>query len=281
MGFWYAYGEDWKEYVVTQNTGNNHQRGHTKKNTAVRHEFLLPEEAFVTEVKEATPNTIFELSRGNLDAFMKRFVKKAHRYTLPQVLEMAFTNMVTEGERGAILDELSEKDERVREYVDMIQEYVEADALAELGERIGICGSDCENNEDNLIKGVVTYMRKNYKRVLSGYSPSREAQTQDQIHLLDWGAFWRDVSRKVGGIEFHSDLFDMDSWEDVWLPWADKLSVRSGVVFHPSRFRGGILMEQLASQVMGGSRSRRRQEGRTRRRQETTRRKRQAGSRRR
>ncbi len=264
MGFWYAYGEDWKEYVHAQHTGNNNQRGHTKKNTAVRHAFLLPEEAFVTEMKEASPHTILELSKANLDAFMKRFVKKTHRHTLRQVLEMAFMKMGTEGEPGRILQELSEKDEELGKFVKDVQEMMEEDMYAELMDWMGMM----VDSDDVLEKGLVQYVFTHFKRTLSGYSPSREAQTYDQIHLFDWGAFWRDVSRKVGGVEFHSDLFDTDSWENVWLPWTDKLSVRSGVVFHPSRFRGGILMEQLASQVMGGAKGRR-----------TRRRRRQAGSR--
>jgi len=277
MGFWYAYGEDWKEYVHAQNTGNNNQRGHTKKNTAVRHVFLLPEEAFVTEMKEASPHMILELSKANLDAFMKRFVKKTHRHTLRQVLEIAFMKMGTEGGPGHILHELSEKDEGLGQFVKDVQEMMEEDMYAELMDWMGMMEED-----DVLEKGLVQYVFTHFKRTLSGYSPSREAQTYDEIHLFDWGAFWTDVSRKIGGVEFHSDLFDVDSWEKIWLPWADKLSVRSGVIFHPSRFRGGTLVEQLASQVMGGTRSRRRQEGRTRRqrRQETTRRKRQAESRR-
>lgn len=260
MGFWYAYGEDWKEYVHAQNIGNNKQKGHTKKNTAVRHTFLLPEEAFVTESKEATPNTILELSNANLDAFMKHFVKKAHHRTLAQVLEMAFTKMGTEGSPGHILIELSEKDEKLGQFVNDVQEMMEEDMYAELMDWMGMM-----NEDDVLEKGLVHYVVTHFKRTLSGYSPSREAQTHDQIHMFDWGAFWRDVSRQVGGIEFHSDLFAIDSWKKVWLPWTDKLSVRSGVIFHPSHFRGGIRMEQLASQAMGGSHSRRKRQGHTRR----------------
>jgi hypothetical protein len=76
--------------------------------------------------------------------------------------------------------------------------------------------------------------------------------------MYNWNKFWNKVSNTVGGIEFHTDLFDIKKWEDIHIPWTGKIEIRSGVIFHPSTFRNGILKEQLKLQQMfGGKKTKR------------------------
>jgi len=87
MGFWYAYGEDWKHFVNTGKAGLN------KVYTTFRYEFTLPESTFITNVDDASPDYIFELSQSNFDVFMKKYAKHAYNVSKRNMLELALYSL--------------------------------------------------------------------------------------------------------------------------------------------------------------------------------------------
>ena len=230
-GFWYAYGDVWKEAIESGRPGLAGRR-----NTPLhRYEFQLPESAFVSAVEDMTPDTIFELGRDNLNAFMQRFVRPAHQRRMDQVgvVKQALTMMVQEGE-SSVFAEWAAADEVFGDYYEDLK-YEMMDKL-NAGENINLA--------------------KEARKILRGFPELRAsplALRGDRILLFDWVAFWKDVARAVGGVEFHEDVLGVRTWGDVELTWTGVLGIPSGVVFHPNRFREGVMVRQL---TQGGLRAR-------------------------
>ena len=103
MGFWYAYGTNWRNIVKEGKTGRS------SNTVALRYEFTLPDNAFVTELKSATKDTIFQLSASNLDEFMKNFDRDEYRYPFNKLIETAVYILVKD-EKSDILEELENRD---------------------------------------------------------------------------------------------------------------------------------------------------------------------------
>ena len=101
---------------------------------------------------------------------------------------------------------------------------------------------------------VVANINTTFPTLLSTFSPSQNALKRDRLSLFDWRAFWETVSKLVGGVEFQEDLLDIKKWNDLELIWTGPIAIHSGVIFKPSIFRGGILIEQLRMQTAGGKR---------------------------
>lgn len=224
LGFWYAYGTNWKNLVESGKIDRS------RNTVALQYEMTLPEEAFVSDVESATSDTILELSAANLDAFMKRFHNDAYRYSKKEIIHQAFVKFVKEGD-SAVLNELAEADNTgtFHEHLDEIRE--EIDNVNNL------------NNLPDYEKEAYEY----YSELFEHVNPSPAALRSDQILNYEWDKFWENVASSVGGVEFHTNLFTIHKWKKkkLWLPWTDKLDVRSGVIFHPSTFRDGILVEQI------------------------------------
>jgi hypothetical protein len=231
-GFWYAYGEIWKQLI---NTG---KAGLKKENASFKYEFRLPESAFVSTLADASLDTIFELSKSNLNEFMQHFVKEEHRISMSNddLMEHAFTVMIQEGD-SAILDELSDANPAFMKYYESLKNRLE---------------EQFEDGVEINLKKVIKNINKKFPTLLSSFSSSRKALERDHLFLFNWRAFWKTVSESVGGVEFHEDLLEIDEWKDLHLTWTRPLEIHSGVIFRPSSFRNGILMEQLRMQMAGG-----------------------------
>ena len=228
-GFWYAYGEIWKQLVHSGTISR------TKENTSFKYEFRLPDSAFVETIAAASRDTIFKLSSTNLNEFMHRFVREGHHTptTKNKIIEHALKVMIQCG-GSAILAELSATDDDFMTY------------YQELDDRIA-------DEEEIKIKKEIKKMNK-FSTLLSTFSPSREALYEDGVSLFNWRAFWKTVSELVGGVEFDNDVITIDTWNDLHLTWTHPIASPSGVIFNPSTFRGGILIEQLRMQTAGGKR---------------------------
>lgn len=222
FGFWYAYGTNWKNLVEKNPSGK--KTGHSANTIALRYDIQLPEEAFVSEVNHAGSDTILMLSADNLEAFMERFHRDTYRYSTDQIIGMAFYIFGKDGE-SAILNELADIDEtgEFRAYLDDIHERLDEEEEPEYAEE----ASD------------------RFSELFDLVNPSREALQNDRILSYDWSSFWEGVARSIGGVEFQSDLFAIEEWNKLWLPWTSKLDVRSGVIFYPSKFRNNTLVEQI------------------------------------
>jgi len=222
LGFWYAYGTNWKNLVESGKTGRS------RNTVALQYEMTLPEEAFVSDVESATSDTILELSAANLDAFMTRFHNDAYRSSKKEIIHQAFIKFVKEGD-SAVLNELAESDNTgmFHEHLDEIREE--------------IANVDDLNNLPDYENEAYEYFFELFEKV----DPSPGALRSDQMLNYDWTTFWKNVASSVGGVEFHTNLFTIHEWKKLWLPWTDKLDVRSGVIFHPSTFRDGIVVEQI------------------------------------
>jgi hypothetical protein len=225
-GFWYAYGETWKKEI------NSGKARRDKENTSFKYEFRLPESAFVSTIADISRDTIFELSSGNLDEFMQHFVKKEHHISMTknEIIEHALFMKKRDGD-SAILTELS----RVNSV--FMTEYKKL--------KKQMAGKKIKNKSE---------IEKTFSELLSTFSPSQKALKGDGLSLFDWRAFWKTVSESVGGIEFHEDLLTIDTWNDLHLTWTRPIAIHSGVIFNPSTFRGGMLIEQLRIQTAGGKR---------------------------
>lgn len=222
LGFWYAYGTNWRNLVETGKTGRS------ANTVAFRYKITLPEESFVTEVKSATPDTILVLSTLNLDAFMKRFHSKKYRYSAEKVIRDAFRVFTEDGDSN-VLRELAEEDKtgEFRAFLDEARKEIEI-----------------EEDPDNLPDyGEVAY--ESFSEFIDASHPSPEALRADGILTYNWASFWKDVASSIGGVEFHTDLFAIKEWNGLWLPWTDKLDVLSGVIFHPNTFHNGVLVEHI------------------------------------
>ena len=231
-GFWYAYGDAWKEAIESGRAGLA-----LREETLVhRYEFQLPESAFVSAVEDVTPDTIFELRQDNLNAFMQRFLRPEYRLTMDMagVVQQALTMMIQEGE-SAVFAEWAATNDAFQDYYDELM-YVMTDKLN--------AGEDV-----NVAKEARKILRR-FPRLRA--SPS--AMRGDRILSMNWVAFWNDVALIVGGVEFHADILGVRTWGDVELTWTGVLGIPSGVVFHPTRFREGVLVRQL---LQGGFRSKR------------------------
>ena len=225
-GFWYAYGETWKKEI------NSGKARRDKENTSFKYEFRLPESAFVSTIADTSGDTIFELSSENLDEFMHHFVKEEHHIymTKNEIIEHALSRKAHDGE-STILTELSVVNPVfMTEYRKLKKQMV---------------GKKIKNKSE---------IEKTFSELLSTFSPSQKALKGDRLSLFDWRAFWKTVSESVGGIEFHEDLLTIDTWNDLHLTWTGPIAIHSGVIFKPSIFRGGILIEQLRIQTAGGKR---------------------------
>ena len=233
-GFWYAYGTNWQEYIISEPQGKR-----TKENTQFRYEFTLPEETFVTDVEDAMPDTILQVSKANLDSFMRKFVKKSHRHTAYDVVKRAFEDRIKSGKSSSVIDELAAKDDKFKENLPTLSK--------------------------SSIGTIVKKIKKEYASLLNHYTPSIKALQEDNNINYDWVFFWEDVSNAIGGIEFQSDLLDVDEWDGIWLSWTRPLSIKSGVIFRPTKFRDGILQEQIKSQYMNGGNRKGKQTRRKRR----------------
>lgn len=244
LGFWYAYDTDWKNLVEKGETGRS------MNTVALKYEMTLPEEFFVSDIEKAKPNTIFELSYANLDAFMKKFHRDDYRSSENEIIRQAFIKFVKDGD-STVLNELAEADNTGNfiEHLDEIKE-----EIANLND---------QNNLPDYGNEAYEYFFELFEQV----DPSPEALRSDQILNYDWASFWENVASSVGGVEFHTNLFTIKKWNGLWLPWRDQLDVRSGVIFHPSKFGDGILVEQIlkVDPVATKSGGRRRTRRRTRR----------------
>lgn len=225
-GFWYAYGETWKKEI------NSGKARRDKENTSFKYEFRLPESAFVSTIADISRDTIFELSSGNLDEFMQHFVKKEHHISMTknEIIEHALFMKAHDGD-SAILTELSRVNSVfMTKYKNLKKQMA-----------------------DKKIKNK-SEIEKTFSELLSTFSPSQKALKRDRLSLFDWRAFWKTVSESVGGIEFHEDLLTIDTWNNLELTWTRPIAIHSGVIFNPSTFRGGILIQQLRIQPAGGKR---------------------------
>lgn len=222
MGLWYAYGEEWKNVVNAGKAGRN------KNATTFRYEFTLPESTFIENFEDESPDKIFELSQSNFDVFMEKYAKDEYRTSKDMILEKALTSMAMDGE-SAVLKELSSKD---KAFVKFVKRAI---------------------REDRDIEEIIDEIKENFPKIFAELSPSNKALELDYILIYDWANFWEDVSKTWGGIEFYADLFEIDTWRGISLPWTSKLDIRSGVIFYPSTFRKGILLEQLRATVLGGN----------------------------
>lgn len=254
-GFWYAYGTDWKNMVEAK------QLSHlSSKKISLRYEVTLPDNVFVKNVGSITPNTILILSASNLDAFMKRFHKPAYKFSPASILESAFYRLIESGD-SSILHEVAKKDEsgRFRDYLIEIQEEIEA----------------TEDPEDILDYSELA--AESFPELFENLHPSKNALHRDNLHDYDWVAFWENVATSIGGVEFDTDLFSIEEWNGIFLPWTSELDIYSGVIFHPSTFRDGEVIKQLVesgpvSEKRGGRRrTYRSQKGKSRRRRNQTR----------
>jgi hypothetical protein len=225
-GFWYAYGEAWKQLI------NSGKARRDKENTSFKYEFRLPESTFVKTIADTTLDTIFELSSENLDEFMQHFVKKEHHIymTKNEIIEHALSMKAHDGD-STILTELS------------VVNPVFMTEYRKLKKQM--TGKKIKNKSE---------IEKTFSELLSTFSPSQKALKGDRLSLFDWRAFWKTVSESVGGIEFHENLLTIDTWNDLHLTWTGPIAIHSGVIFKPSIFRGGILIEQLRIQTAGGKR---------------------------
>ena len=225
-GFWYAYGETWKKEI------NSGKARRDKENTSFKYEFRLPESAFVSTIADTSRDTIFELSSENLDEFMLRFVREEHHIpiTKNEIIEHALY-MKAHDRDSRILTELSGVNPVfMTEYKKLKKQ---------------MAGKKIKNKSE---------IEKTFSELLSTFSPSQAALKGDRLSLFDWRAFWKTVSESVGGIEFHENLLTIDTWNDLHLTWTRPIAIHSGVIFNPSTFRGGMLIEQLRIQTTGGKR---------------------------
>jgi hypothetical protein len=225
-GFWYAYGETWKKEI------NSGKARRDKENTSFKYEFRLPESTFVSTIADTSPDTIFELSSENLDEFMQHFVKKEHHIymTKNEIIEHALFMKAHDGD-STILTELSVVNPVFMTEYRKLKKQMAAKKIKNKSE-----------------------IEKTFSELLSTFSPSHKALMGDRISLFDWREFWKTVSESVGGIEFHENLLTIDTWNDLHLTWTGPIAIHSGVIFKPSIFRGGILIEQLRIQTAGGKR---------------------------
>ena len=229
-GFWYAYGEAWKQLI------NSGEARRDKENTSFKYEFSLPDSAFVSTIADVSPHTIFELSSGNLDEFMQHFVREEHHISITkdEIIEHALCMKAQDGD-STILTELS----RVNPV--FMTEYRKL--------KKQMASKKIKNKSE---------IEKTFSELLSTFSPSHNALKGDGVSLFDWRAFWKTVSESVGGVEFQEDVLTIDVWNDLELIWTGPIAIHSGVIFKPSIFRGGILMDQLRMQTSGGKRYTRR-----------------------
>jgi hypothetical protein len=227
MGFWYAYGEDWKHLVNSGKAGRD-------RGTTYRYIFTLPESTFITNVADVTLDKILELSKSNLDAFMKKYAKDKyrHRRSKDEALKMAFELLIRDG-GSAVLNELIEDDEDFGVF----------------------CEELMDEDNPNLTK-IIKKVKNEFPHIISKFKPSDKALASDHVSPYFWAQFWEDVSKTLGGIEFHTDLFNIDTWNDIYLPWTGTLGIRSGVMFHPDTFSNGVIMEQFQATVFGGNKRR-------------------------
>lgn len=225
-GFWYAYGETWKKEI------NSGKARRNKENTSFKYEFRLPESAFVSTIADTSRDTIFELSSRNLDEFMQHFVKKEHHISMTknEIIEHALFMKAHDGD-STILTELSGVNPVFMTEYRKLKKQMTAKKIKNKSE-----------------------IEKTFSELLSTFSPSHKALKGDRLSLFDWREFWKTVSESVGGIEFHEDLLTIDTWNDLHLTWTGPIAIHSGVIFNPSTFRGGMLIEQLRIQTAGGKR---------------------------
>lgn len=242
-GLWYAYGEDWKEFI------KNKKSGHTVNNTKFRYEFTLPEDTFITDVNKESLNSILVLSKENFDNFMETYINQKDKYSMYQIVETAINKTPQDG-KSSILSEIANilKDDVFDEY------YQHLINLYNFEDNNGNYQDNDNKNNDNInIEDIREIL---FDRIPEDYVPSNEALKDDRIIMYNWKKFWNNVSNKVGGIEFDKDLFDIKKWRDIHIPWIDKIEIRSGIIFHPSTFRDGILKKQLELQQMVGGKKR-------------------------
>ena len=215
-GFWYAYGETWKQLI------NSGKAGRNKANTSFRYEFRLPESAFVETIADASTDTIFKLSAGNRNEFMQQFVREEHHISKAQMIESAFIVKIQEGDSAILAELLAANPKFKRDHTKL---------------------------KKRLLRGEEINFEKEINN-LSTFSPSQRALRGDGLFLFNWRAFWKTVSESVGGVEFQEDLLTIDKWNDLHLTWTQPIAIHSGVIFHPTTFRDGILIKQLQNQLL-------------------------------
>ena len=162
---------------------------------------------------------------------MEKYAKDEYRTSKDMILEKALSSMAMDGE-SAVLKELSSKD---KAFVKFVKRAI---------------------HEDRDIEEIIDEIKENFPKIFAELSPSNRALELDDILIYDWANFWEDVSKTCGGIEFYVDLFEIDTWRGISLPWTSKLDIRSGVIFYPSTFRNGILVEQMHATAFGGNKRR-------------------------
>lgn len=225
MGFWYAYGTNWRNIVKEGKTGRS------SNTVALRYEFTLPDNAFVTELKSATKDTIFQLSASNLDEFMKNFDRDEYRYPFNKLIETAVYILVKD-EKSDILEELENRDKtgKFRKFLKKMIKDIKKDYKKGIEPDYGM---------------HFELLFDNFYDFLDSNPPSLKALRADNINNYNWESFWKDVSDRIGGIEFSKDLFTINEWNGIWLSWTDKLDIRSGVIFHPNIFRDEIVKKKI------------------------------------
>ncbi len=230
MGFWYAYGQDWKDYINANE--EEKKSGRSKENTTYRYEFTVPEEAFTRDIKAASPHMILELSKANLDEFMITFFNKKESYVgTTFVIEQSLDQYRLKG-KNAVIEELFSKNEEFRVFLE----------------------EKLSSKKKVSVKTIVKDAKAKFPALFQNYFPSIQAQKAYGASICLWSDLWSNVGSAFGGVEFQSDLFDIESWNEIWLPWTSVLDIRSGAVFRPTKFRDGILSEQLKAQTMEGGR---------------------------
>jgi hypothetical protein len=233
IGFWYAYGQDWKNYI-NKNNDDEKKSGRSKENTSYRYEFTIPESAFVKNIKEASLHTILELSKSNLDEFMRIFYDKNDSLIgSNHLIEQSLDNYRLYN-KSLIIEELLSKSEEFKVF---------------LNEKLS-------SKKKASVKSIIKEANTKFPKFLSTYFPSIQAQKEYGGTIYLWSDFWMKVGNLFGGVEFHNDLFDIESWEDIWLPWTSVISIRSGVIFHSTSFLDGILSKQLKAHTMEGGKKR-------------------------
>jgi hypothetical protein len=247
MGFWYAYGQDWKNYI---NKDEEKKSGRSTENTTYRYEFTVPEEAFTTDIKAASPHAILELSKANLDEFMRTFFNKKESYVgTTFVMEQSLDQYRLKG-KSVVIEELLSKNEEFRVFLE----------------------EKLSSKKRVSVKTIIKDAKAKFPALFQNYFPSIQAQKDYGAGMCLWSDLWSNVGDAFGGVEFHTDLFETESWNEIWLPWTSVLDIRSGVIFRPTKFRDGILSQQLSAQSMEGGRRKAKQTRRRQRNRRKTRR---------
>ena len=270
IGFWYAYGNEWKDLYVKLNP---------KCDKVWNYEFQIPNDTFVQLISKNTikKNKILQLNKSNIFYFFKKYHKNKY---IPTQLNL-FSSLLYKRQADAnnlidiLLKELIEFNgtEMTIECEDEDEEQENQLYIVFKGVKNILC--DIDNDPDleyldyldeddinffiDLVKDYYNYskmqVQKTKQYLLKEKDPNRQQELlvlmnkfqelvndlEEDFILYYWKEFWEGVSKDFIGVEFNPNIFNYTFLEinnelTLNISWLKYVEIKSGCLFKPKTF---------------------------------------------